>query len=88
MQNSPSVDSVVDRIKNALVYDEQNALSHTKVTDFDIDLFFQILQLMDKFSSETKFLLLSHFMLFQREHYESFMKLISGQVSGSFNPFD
>ena len=88
MSTPPTVDSVVERIKQALVYDEQTPLSHTKVTDFDIDLFFVILQLIDKYSTETKFLLLSHFMLFQREHYGSFMKLICSQVSGSFNPFD
>jgi hypothetical protein len=88
MSKPPTVDSIVDKIKQAQVYDEQTPLSHTKVTDFDIDLFFVILQSIDKFSNETKFLLMSHYMLLQREHSDSFMKLVSGQANSGNNPFD
>lgn len=58
----PSVETVQAAIKQSKV--RVDGMSHTKVIDFDIDFLFVVLTNLDKYSEQTKFLLLNQFMLF------------------------
>jgi len=62
----PTVEQVLSEIKNS--YIRQDKTASTEIIDFDIDFFFVVLDNINKYSSETKVLFLSHFGLFLKNH--------------------
>lgn len=63
---TPTVEQVLCEIKNSQIRHDKTI--STEVIDFDIDFFFLVLDNLNKYSSETKVLFLSHYSLFLKNH--------------------
>lgn len=58
----------------------------TDVVDFDVDFYFgTLLQNLTKFNAQTRQQFLNDFVLFMRQYYRGFMRIVASQVTGQGN---